>query len=79
LETLKFIEPDHVSLNYDAGADVLYLAFGDPQPAIGLDIGEGVFARYVEETSQLVGFTFVGFREFFAREAANQRVASGPK
>lgn len=79
METLKFIESDRVSLHYDAEADVLYLSFGDPQPALGLDIGGGVIARYVEETRQLVGFTFVGLRGFFEREAADQRVASVPK
>lgn len=79
LETLKFTEPDHLSLHYDAEADVFYLSFGDPQPAIGLDIGDGVFARYVEETSELVGLTFIGLRAFFDRQAAKQRVASGPK
>jgi len=33
---------------YDKEADVLYLSIGEPRPAVGLDIGEGLILRYNE-------------------------------
>lgn len=31
---------------YDDDADTLYLSFGEPRPATGLDIGEGIVVRF---------------------------------
>jgi uncharacterized protein YuzE len=56
---LRF-EPRAVNWDYDEEADVLYISFGDPEPALTLDLGEGVLARYRESDNALVGFTIVG-------------------
>jgi uncharacterized protein YuzE len=48
---------------YDAEADTLYVSFGSPQPAVGIDIGEGVIVRYDEEVGRVVGVTIVGFAD----------------
>jgi hypothetical protein len=42
METLKISEKkDKVKWDYDAEADVLYISFGNPMNAEGVDIGEG--------------------------------------
>jgi uncharacterized protein YuzE len=45
---------------YDDDADTLYLSFGTPKPATGLDIGEGVIVRFDEQAREVVGLTIVG-------------------
>jgi len=47
---------------YDDEADVLYLSFGAPTPAVGIDIGDGVIVRYDEQRRQVVGLTILGLR-----------------
>lgn len=60
METLKLEEPRAVNWEYDEEADVLYISFGEPEPALSLDLGEGVLARYREADNRLVGFTIIG-------------------
>lgn len=51
---IKILErPAEVVWDYDEEADVLYLSVGEPRPAVGVDIGEGVVARYDEENKEL--------------------------
>lgn len=45
---------------YDAEADTLYVSFGSPRPAVGIDLGEGVVVRYDEKAEKVVGVTIVG-------------------
>ncbi|MDE2320616.1 MAG: DUF2283 domain-containing protein [candidate division NC10 bacterium] len=45
---------------YDEEADTLYLSFGQPRAAVGLDVGEGVIIRYDEKAREVVGLTIVG-------------------
>lgn len=59
-ERLILREPDDVEWSYDDGADVLYVSFGKPRPALGWDVGGGVIMRYTEDSGELVGFTLVG-------------------
>jgi uncharacterized protein YuzE len=49
-----------VEWSYDAEADTLYVSFGAPRPAVGIDIGEGMIVRYDETTRKVVGVTIVG-------------------
>jgi uncharacterized protein YuzE len=51
-----------ITWEYDTEADVLYLSMGDPQAAVGLDIGDGVVLRYDEGRKELVGLTLLGLR-----------------
>lgn len=63
MATIELIQTDRaVEWFYDAEADVLYLSFGEPRPAVGQDIGEGVIVRYDESTGQVVGLTLIGLR-----------------
>ena len=45
---------------YDGEADTLYISFGKPRPAVGLDVGEGVVVRYDEKAKEVVGLTIIG-------------------
>ena len=45
---------------YDGDADALYISFGTPKPALGVDVGEGVIVRYDEKAREVVGLTLIG-------------------
>lgn len=63
MEAIKILE-DVQALNweYDEEADVLYISIGEPRPAVGTDIGEGVIVRYDQQQREVVGLTILGFR-----------------
>lgn len=61
MEKLIMERPKQVSWEYDKGADVLYISFGKPQPALSFDLGSGIIARY-SKSGKVVGFTIVGLR-----------------
>jgi uncharacterized protein YuzE len=65
--------PAEVSWDYDEEADVLYLSAGEPRPAIGVDIGEGVVARYDEVSREVVGVTLIGLRSRLLKELGESR------
>ena len=62
METVKLFEKRDVPVDweYDGEADTLYISFGAPKPATGVDVGEGVILRYDEEAREVVGLTIVG-------------------
>lgn len=63
MEALKILEkPAAITWEYDEDADVLYLSIGEPQPALGVDIGEGVIVRFDEGRKEVVGLTLIGLR-----------------
>ena len=63
MEAVKILEkPAVITWDYDEDADVLYLSIGEPQPAVGVDIGEGVVLRYNETQKEVVGLTLIGLR-----------------
>ena len=63
MEVLKILEkPEEIDWDYDEEADVLYISVGKPEPAVGIDIGEGVVIRYDETRKQVMGLTFIGLR-----------------
>ena len=63
MEVLKILEkPEEIDWDYDEEADVLYISVGKPEPAVGIDIGEGVVVRYDETRKQVVGLTLIGLR-----------------
>lgn len=64
MEALKILERSgEITWDYDEKADVLYISVGEPRPALGVDIGEGVILRYDEEKKEVVGLTLIGLRE----------------
>lgn len=60
METLNISEKkDNVKWDYDAESDVLYISFGNPVNAEGVDIGEGTIIRIQPETKEIVGVTLI--------------------
>lgn len=49
---------------------MLYLSIGDPQPAVGIDVGEGLLPRYDEAEQNVVGLTIIGLRARLLKELA---------
>ncbi|MBI1742017.1 DUF2283 domain-containing protein [Candidatus Acetothermia bacterium] len=63
MEAVKLLEKKKkLDWEYDEEADVLYLSFGKPRKAVGVDIGEGVVVRYDEQRGEVVGLTILGIR-----------------
>jgi len=63
MEAVKILEkPATITWDYDEEADILYLSIGEPRPAIGMDIGEGIVVRYDEVSQEVVGLTLIGLR-----------------
>jgi uncharacterized protein YuzE len=68
MEALKLLEKKpKLHLDYDEDGDVLYIAFGGPKPAIGVDVGEGVIVRYDEKRKEVIGLTIIGVGSKMAR------------
>jgi len=64
MEALKILEnPGEITWDYDEEADVLYLSMGEPRPALGVDVGEGLILRYDEANKEVVGLTLMGLRQ----------------
>jgi len=58
MEALKMIEKkENIIWNYDAEADVLYISFGTPKKAEGIDIGNGIIMRIDPKNNEIVGMT----------------------
>ena len=53
--------------DYDQDADVLYLSVGEPRPALGVDVGDGLVVRYDEANREIVGLTVIGLRDRLQR------------
>jgi uncharacterized protein YuzE len=63
MEALRILDaPESLSWEYDEEADVLYIAIGEPRPAVTLDLGEGLFARYDKDAKEIVGLTILNLR-----------------
>jgi len=63
MEALNILEGRQtLNWEFDEEADVLYISVGEPRPAVGTDIGEGVVVRYDEKQKEVVGITILGFR-----------------
>ncbi len=65
------------SYSYDEGADVLYLSFGPPRPALGVDVGGGAVVMVDEGDGQIVGITFIGLRRQVGRDLAGAEAEAG--
>ena len=50
-----------MKLRFDPKADVLYCSFGDPRPAIGVELENGAVVRLDPETNEVVGLTVIDF------------------
>ena len=63
MEALKILEgKPKLDWDYDEDADVLYISVGEPKPAVGVDIGDGVVVRWDDKNKEVVGLTIIGLR-----------------
>ena len=60
MEPLKLKAPENVIWSYDKEADVLDISFGQPRASLTLDLGGGLFARYLKDTGEITGLTIIG-------------------
>lgn len=60
MEPLKLRDPESVTWSYDKEADVLDISFGQPSKSLTLDLGGGLFARYLKDTGEITGLTILG-------------------
>ena len=60
MEALKMIEnKKSLTWDYDSESDVLYLTFGEPQIAEGIDINDGTIVRVNSQTGEICGITII--------------------
>ena len=60
METLNITEKKNkINWDYDADADVLYISFGNPKNAEGVDIGEGIIIRIEPYSKEIIGITIL--------------------
>lgn len=77
MEALKILEKkDNLNWDYDEEADVLYLSVGEPQKALGVDIGEGLVVRMDAAEKEVVGLTVVGLRSRLLKSLPGARQTS---
>lgn len=62
MEAVKLFDKKDIPLDweYDGDADTLYISFGKPKPALGVNVREGVIVRYDEKAREVVGLTLIG-------------------
>ena len=64
----KNVITEKIGLDYDAEGDVLYISFGEPQPADDSDVtDEGVVVR--TRAGKIVGLTILNARDRLAQPA----------
>ena len=64
----KNVITEKIGLDYDAEGDVLYISFGEPQPADDSDVtDEGVVIR--TRLGKIVGLTILNARDRLAQPA----------
>ncbi|MBL7112382.1 MAG: DUF2283 domain-containing protein [Bacteroidales bacterium] len=60
METIKIQEKkEKIKWDYDGEADVLYISFGNPKIAEGIDIGDGTIIRIDPESNEIKGLTII--------------------
>lgn len=64
IQTFNF---EDVRYSYDRAADVLYVSFGAPRPAVALQLEDWLAVRLSTEPPFIVGMTVVGFRRIFEK------------
>ena len=62
MATIKVPTKAESVINYDAEADVLYISFGNPRKAEGIDVGDGTILRIDPDTGEVIGITLLDFK-----------------
>lgn len=59
---MEKVDTKKIVVTYDREADVLYVAIGQPEPAVG-EVINGVIYRYSNATKAPCGATVLGYRD----------------
>ncbi len=62
MAAVKIPDRAESTINYDEEADVLYVSFGKPRKAEGIDIGDGTILRVDPDTGEVIGITLLNFK-----------------
>jgi len=63
MATIKKISKQALNIDYDSTADVLYISFGKPKPAICVEVNDGDLVRVDAYTDEVVGITIIDFKK----------------
>lgn len=63
MATTKKVSKQALNIDYDSTADVLYVSFGKPKPAICVEVNEGDLVRVDAYTDKIVGVTIIDFKK----------------
>ena len=59
MEAIRILDKkENLNQDYDEEADVPYISIGEPQNALGVDIGEGAIVRYIAPTGSNVNAVY---------------------
>jgi uncharacterized protein YuzE len=59
-------------IDYDEDADVLYMSFGPPREAVGIEVEPGIVCRMDLDTQMIVGVTIEHFRARFGGDRVDE-------
>ena len=58
-----------LKIDYDSTADVLYISFGKPKPAICVEVNDGDLVRVDVYTDKVVGITIIDFKKKYMKSS----------
>ena len=76
---IKKIKNLNLQIDYDDGADVLYISFGKPRAAISKEVSVGDFVRIDPFTDEVVGVTILDFKERYMSSESSDLIKSAEK
>ena len=65
--TKKIEKKQPLNIEYDSSADVLYISFGKPKPAVCVEVNEGDLVRFDVYTDKIVGITIIDFKKKYMK------------
>lgn len=63
MATTQKIGKQTLNIDYDSTADILYVSFGKPKPAICVEVNDGDLVRVDAYTDKVVGITIIDFKK----------------
>jgi hypothetical protein len=77
METLKILKNRrNINWDYNDETDIFYLTIGNPQNAIGMDIGEGLIVYYDESQKEIIGLNLTGLRKKVLKKLGEEIVST---
>ena len=76
---IKKIKNLNLQIDYDDGADVLYISFGKPRAAISKEVSVGDFVRIDPFTDEIVGVTILDSKDRYVSSDSGNLMESEEK